>query len=289
MKINEIMKSPVVTCGENDTIARVRNLMLNKNVSRIIIIDRDEKPIGIITQKDIIRILNKSTPVWRRRSLDSVTVKNYMSKPLITESPEVDVINAVLKLKETGFSSLPIVSGNKLVGILSKTDIVQALPKLLDARIQVKQFMKTPVVTAKKTHSIHHIYDLMREHNISRVVIVERNSPIGIITASDLIFVKPKALITGLTERGEALREPEKITRTLSMNLGRVFILAEEIMSKDPIVVSENQSVLKAAEYMTRYNVSGLPVVDGSPNKILVGIITKRDIINHLAEVYAKK
>ncbi len=289
MRINEIMKTPVVTCSENDTLARVRNLMLNKNVTRIIIVDENNKPTGIITQKDIIRILNKSTPVWRRRSLDSVIVKNYMSKNLITEVQEADVMNAVLKLKETGFSSLPIVSDGKLVGILSKTDIVQALPKLLDSGIQVKRFMKTPVVTAKKSHSIHHIYDLIREHNISRVVIVEKNSPIGIITTTDLIFIKPKVFITGLTDKGEALREPEKIKRTLSRNPGTVFILAEEVMTRDPIVIPQNQSVLKAAEYMSRYNISGLPVIDDSSNKNLVGIITKRDIINHLIEVYTER
>ncbi len=288
MKISEIMKSPVVTCGENDTLARVRNLMLNKNVSRIIVVDRSEKPIGVITQKDIIRLLNKSTPLWRRRSLDSITVKNYMSKNLVTEVPEADVMDAVLKLKQTGFSALPIVSGSKLVGIISKTDIVEALPKLIDSGIQVKYFMKTPVVTAKKTHSIHHVYDLMREHNISRVVIAEKNIPVGIITATDIIFVKPKSLVTGLTDKGEALREPDKIKRTLSKSLETVFILAEEVMTRDPIVVSQNQSVLKAAEYMSRYKISGLPVVDDH-SKRLVGIITKRDIINHLAEVSVKK
>ncbi|MEM2109178.1 MAG: CBS domain-containing protein [Candidatus Odinarchaeota archaeon] len=288
MKINEIMKTPVIVCGENDTLARVRNLMLKQGVSRIIIVDAESKPVGLITQKDIIRILNKSTPVWRRRSLDSITVKNYMSKNLVTETPETDVMRAALKLKETGYSTLPIVSENKLVGIISKTDIVRALPSLIDSKIRVKEFMKTPVITAKKTHSIMHVYDLMVENNISRVVIAEKGIPVGIITAMDLVFLRQREFITGLTSKGESLRAPEKIKRTLSKNPSTVFVLAEEVMSRDPITVSQNQSVIKAAEYMTSYNIGGLPVVEGDTDKRLIGIITKRDIINHMVEVEAR-
>lgn len=282
MKIQEIMTTPVVVGNGTDTMARARNLMLRHNVSRIVVVENKGKPIGVITHKDMVNIINKNTPIWRRRTLDSVTIKNVMSTNLVTEAPEADVIEAVIKLKETGYSALPIVNRNKLVGILSKTDIIRALPSLIDRGVQVKAFMSRPVITAKTTHSILHIHDLMTEKNISRVVILEKDKPVGIITSKDLAYVKQRDLMTGLTEKGRQLDQAGKVRRTLYRYPGTLLLLSEEVMSRNLITVAQNQSVIKAAEYMTKHDIGGLPVLEDEETSRQVGIITKRDIINNM-------
>ncbi|MHA1754632.1 MAG: CBS domain-containing protein [Candidatus Odinarchaeia archaeon] len=281
MKVVEVMSSPVVACDKQDTIARVRNLMLKHQVGRIIIIDKNEKPVGILTQKDLVYSIKKSSPLWRRRPLDTILVKNIMSKKLVTITSNADILDAVSTLKKTAFSALPVVENNKLVGIITKTDIVRALPGFADSAIQVKRFMTKPAITAKPSHSVMYVYDLMVENNISRVIITHLEKPLGIITLKDIVFLSGGFLETGLNQSHTSFYASERIQKHHKPPVAKIRILAEEVMSQNLITVRENESIIKASELLIKNNIGGLPVLDEKGVK-LVGIITKRDIINKI-------
>ncbi|NPA62279.1 MAG: CBS domain-containing protein [Methanococci archaeon] len=118
--------------------------------------------------------------------------------------------------------------------------------------IPVSEVMSFPVITAKKNMSVYDIANIMTEHNIGAVVIVEDNKPVGILTERDIV------------------------KRVVSKNLKPKEVLAEEVMSKKIITIHQNASITEAAKIMARCGVKRLPVVkDGN----LMGIITQSDII----------
>ncbi len=128
---------------------------------------------------------------------------------------------------------------------------------------KVSTYMSTPVIAASPYDNLAHIRKLMIRHHIGRIVIVEGNKPVGIITKSDFI---------------RALFSRRRFTKPLEE------IKAEEVMTRDLITVDENRSIKAAAKLMVRKGVSGLPVT--SKDGDLVGIITLTDITRAYAERY---
>ncbi len=127
--------------------------------------------------------------------------------------------------------------------------------------IRISSYMTTPVITARPTDTLAHVRNLMLRHKIGRVIIVQGDKPVGIVTKTD--FVK----ILGFQRRKH--RPLDDITVT-------------EVMSRELIVVERTKSIKTAARIMIKHGISGLPVVDERGS--LVGIITLTDIVKAYAE-----
>ncbi len=132
--------------------------------------------------------------------------------------------------------------------------------------VKVLSYMSSPVIAASPYDNLAHIRNLMIRHHVGRIVIVEDNKPVGIITKNDFI---------------RALFSRRRYVKPLDE------IKAEEIMTRNIVVVEENKSIKNAAKLMLRYGVSGLPVV--SREGMLVGIITLTDLTRAYAERYQGK
>lgn len=127
---------------------------------------------------------------------------------------------------------------------------------------RVEEFMSSPVVAVKPSDTLSHVRRLMLRYRIGRVIVVDDSlRPIGIVTKSD--FVKVAA--------------SERLSKR-----GFDAIIVEEVMSRDPVVIPASRSIREAARLMLQHNVSGLPVVD--ENGVVVGVITKTDIVRAYAE-----
>ena len=130
---------------------------------------------------------------------------------------------------------------------------------------KVISIASTPVTVASPYDNLAYIRKLMLKHDISRVVIVEGDKPVGIVTKTDIV--------KNITSIAYA-KNPRALDE----------ILAEEVMSKKLIVISRNQDVRRAAELMLKHGISSLPVVN-SEGKLL-GIVTKTDVTRFYAETY---
>ena len=123
----------------------------------------------------------------------------------------------------------------------------------------------------------------MNIHKISRLVVVENNKPLGIVTIRDLLpvsflFRREKSpSILSKKVSSKYLEQQYIPTRVTSM------LVAKDVMMKEPITVSDKTDLADAAKIMTRNGISGLPVVN--PNNKLVGIVTKTDIVKALEKI----
>ncbi len=147
IKVSKIMTRNVITAMPGDSLLYVESLLIHNKISRIVI-QRNRIPVGIITYRDFVPA---KLPYWLSQSADPKEVENYKinspnefqvnqmnhllhfkavdimtSNPITIESDE-DVGVAVLLMIRNRISGLPVVKKSKLVGIITKADIVSAI------------------------------------------------------------------------------------------------------------------------------------------------------------------
>jgi len=249
--------------------------MVNNNISRVVIVDANNKPVGIITQRDIVDFLvaDKS-----RRGNEEIKAEEVMTKKLLTAKRKTPISNIAETMTKKGISSVIIVDDKgKLDGIVTKTDITKWCGAMRGA-YKVQEFMTAKTVTVKPSQSLFLIASLMAEHAISRVVVVadKENKPAGIITVADM------AIMSKLLKPAKVMKEekPLVVKGTIALPKNVHLLTARDIMTADPITVSKSADLADAAELMAKHKISGLPVTDKGK---LVGIITKSDIIRAVA------
>ncbi|MEM0233071.1 MAG: CBS domain-containing protein [Candidatus Nezhaarchaeales archaeon] len=254
----------VITALPYDSLAVVRELMVKHGISRVVIAE-DERPLGLVTKKDIIKFLALDDT---DRSLVEIPVSEVMSGNLVLVKPSLDVRTAANIMLESDISSLLVVDGERLLGIVTKTDICRYYAEHCKGVFKVRDFMTPQVIYVKPMHSLFRVMNLMVKNNISRVLVLsDDHKPIGVVTLTDLTFY---------TSSLRPVRHPTFETIPSSL-----ILTAEDIMTRDPITIQEDEDLCRAPELMLQKKISGLPVVD--ENGRLSGIITKSDIVKAVA------
>lgn len=136
--VGEIMTKDVLTVGPESSVMKAAKMMASRSVGSIVVVQRG-KPVGIVTERDL---LMKVMSADLRPS--KIPVKKIMSKPVITATPETDVLDAVRLMARHHIRRLPVVDGGKLVGIITTRDIMRISPELLEAN------MTQPMATGEK-------------------------------------------------------------------------------------------------------------------------------------------
>ncbi|CAE6487508.1 MAG: CBS domain-containing protein [Candidatus Nitrosotenuis sp.] len=150
LSVSEIMTPHVITVMPADSLLLVESLLVKHKISRIVV-ERNKRPVGIITNRDF---LPAKMPRWIRQFADPKEVEEYRLNPkpdefrmnqlsyilsfraedIMTANPVTvgaseDVSVAALLMIRNGISGLPVVSKSKLVGIITKSDIVNSIAK----------------------------------------------------------------------------------------------------------------------------------------------------------------
>lgn len=120
-------------------------------------------------------------------------VKEIMTTDVVTTNPDADVVYAFEKLMKHKISSLPVVEDDKLVGIITATDVGHNL--ILDKYelgTRVEEIMISPVVTVSPDDSLETVIKVMKEGVsssgiLNQLPVVENSKIIGIISDGDII------------------------------------------------------------------------------------------------------
>lgn len=116
----------------------------------------------------------------------SVQISDLMSFPVFTVAPDTTMKDVSLILRKKGCTGLPVVDGEKLVGVISRRDF-RKIKKESNLRSPVKAYMNTNVKSIEPGKSPVHATDLMVKHDIGRLPVVANGKIIGIITRSDIM------------------------------------------------------------------------------------------------------
>ena len=123
MKIESILatkSSNVITVGPDQSLREAVNLLAEHNIGVLIVVDEPGRPIGIISERDIIREAART-----KAALDQA-VSRVMTEDLITASPEDDLETVLQTMTARRFRHLPIMDQDRLIGVISIGDVVKA-------------------------------------------------------------------------------------------------------------------------------------------------------------------
>ena len=283
LKITEV-SNRAITLEPEKTLFDARNTLLRYNISRIVIA-RDNKALGIVTEKDISRVLYTES---QHRQLKEIRLDEVMSKDLITVNTEQNLKSCAKLMLEHKISSILVLDENGILnGIVTKSDLVDsyamhyAQRKLVEDLVE--QYMTKKVLTVAPDEPLHMALMLMTDNKISRVVLTRNRKPVGIITGRDLL---PISLLfgTGIYGQHWDIQEPVGARRREQIFIPsgiKAIFLASDVMKYDPVTITSDSDLAEVAHIMVRNRISGIPVVDS--DNILVGIITKTDIVKRLA------
>jgi CBS domain-containing protein len=117
MKLQEIMTQGVVTARADADLGSVAALMRDRNVGSVVIVDGDDRPAAMVTDRDLaIRGLADQRPL-------SEPIDGHASRPLVTGEPEMDLEEAAALMVQHRVRRLPVVANDELVGIVTLDDI----------------------------------------------------------------------------------------------------------------------------------------------------------------------
>lgn len=279
MKIKDMMSSPVYVVSPDETVARARNLMLRHKIGRLVIIE-ENKPIGIVTKKDISRRLNQAEPQWRRRPIDHIPVRKVMTESLITIFPDATTKQLAELMSENNIGGLPVVNNRgEVIGIVTKWDLIRYFSELALA-LKVKELKIEPALTVHRHHTISHILHELDVNSMDRAVVLEDNDmPVGIITSSNLAFTEMKSKTGGLPHKEIKMTRKESAAgRKQYRYISEVPLVAEDIMSTPLITVNSDDLATDAAGIMVKNRINGLPVLGNG----IMGILTGENIVKSI-------
>ena len=119
MKVGAAMRSPPITISAESPVSEAIDFMLANNIGSVIVV-KGEKPVGIITEKDVLNRL-----VGTRRDPRKTVAEEIMSSPLVTIGSERSLLEALNIMKSSEIRRLVVVEEGRIVGVLSERRVLE--------------------------------------------------------------------------------------------------------------------------------------------------------------------
>lgn len=191
--IRLIMTKSVVSVETSAKVGEAIRLMKENNVGGLPVVDEKNRVRGIITERDIAGLFADK--------ISGVRVAQLMSEKVITALPTTTIFEVEKTMTAQGFRRLPIISDNKVIGIITAMDIIRFFGsgevfKYLRSGT-IMQVLNTPaleiatkeVVTIKPSADVGQAAKIMRSKNIGAIPVVENDRLVGIITERDFFKI----------------------------------------------------------------------------------------------------
>ena len=150
MRAADVMTSEVITVGENASVQEAAKLMAEHGISAVPVVDRDTRVVGMVSEGDLLH--RAETGTERRRSWwleivastnqlageyvksHSGSVKDVMTRDVISVTEETTVADIAILLETNRIKRVPVLRDDRLVGIVSRANLVRALAMTINER-----------------------------------------------------------------------------------------------------------------------------------------------------------
>ena len=143
MRAVEVMTTKVITVGENASVADVAKLLAERGISAVPVVDKQNRVIGMVSEGDLLHRTETGTEKCRSWWLEmmastnqlagdyikshSANVKDVMTRDVISVSDTTPLADIAILLEANRIKRVPVVRDGKLVGIVSRANLVRAL------------------------------------------------------------------------------------------------------------------------------------------------------------------
>ena len=260
------MSSPVITVTPDTRLTEARRLM-DENKIRALPVIQEGVLVGIVTRRGLLRLdlSQLDLQAWQKTTfLSEIRVKEVMSAKPITASPSSLIPKVARVMLENKITAVPVVSDERLVGILTNSDMMRFIISECTSSKQkasVENVMTDEVVTIQEDTSLLEAHRLMGTMRIRSLPVFQDDQLVGLVTRTNLM--------SSDLPRVAARNNQELSFMVLTQPV-------EKIMSRDLITIRSDASITDAARLMLDYKIHCLPVLNAE-NK-LVGILTESDL-----------
>ncbi len=133
LMVRDLMSSEVETLGRNDQLALADDLMTQKRIRHLPVLDEEGELAGIVSQRDLFRgALSKALGYGtsqQEKMLSMLVVKEVMQTEVLTVEPGVPLAKAAALMWENKVGCLPVVENGKIVGIVTEGDFVAMIAR----------------------------------------------------------------------------------------------------------------------------------------------------------------
>ena len=273
----DLMNAPI-TIEKDVKISDLVKKLMDHKISRIIITHKG-KPIGIVSEKDLaLFLLDDKT----NRIMDEISIEEIV-KGLVMTSPNTTIKQCATTMLDEKISSLAISTGDKVQGVLTKTDLTKFYAENYVGKRTVGEFMTSVYSWAYADDPLYKVLSKMIRKKISRIILRNENDePVGVLSFKDLFKIalqsgnkktikeqKPNLSVTVFRKGFASESGFGKITQAGDMMTGKI------------ISVNYDDDLAKVCEILLDKKIHGAGVL--SARNRLIGIISKTDVVQAIA------
>ncbi len=200
---NRMTKNPV-TVSENTPVLEAGEIMRKQGFSRLPV-TRDGKLVGIVTDRDIMRVSPSPATTLSvfevNYLLSKLTLKDVMTRDPLTITPDATLEEAAVLMRDNEVGALPVVEGGKLLGIITESDIFDAFISLMGLR---EASSRVTLDIEDRVGVLAEITQIIKDRGINIVTMATMASPEG--RHGELILrldtKDPRPLVKELEARG---------------------------------------------------------------------------------------
>ena len=131
MKVRDLMTERVYSLQSNDDLIAARDLMWEHGIRHVPIVDEDLELVGLVSERDLAGArapVEAAMPLANAtESLQQRTTGEIMTRDVFTVEAEDDVRQAAQVMYENKYGCLPVISGRKLIGVITEADFVRLM------------------------------------------------------------------------------------------------------------------------------------------------------------------
>ena len=253
--VRDLMHHGLLTCRPNATLGQVAVLLNLNHIHALIVADRDDRAVGIISDYDLLAGEWLSRDTEGLAVMRKLTAADLMSKPVDSVEANMPLSEAVNELINKDVSRLLVTDKGKPVGVISISDFIASIAREEEPKRDiVGDVMSDAILVCRDKTPIHSAARTMTQAGWRSVLVVDaRGKPVGVVSGKDLLpFVK------------------DGVGKNLTVS---------QVMHP-PLTIDFHASLHEAAEKMIQNHHHRLVVVDdANPEAFPLGIISSFDIV----------
>ncbi|HOW14847.1 MAG: CBS domain-containing protein [Methanosarcina sp.] len=260
MIVSEIMSEGPVSIKEGDFVTHARQLMRDRFLRGIVVVDEGNRLVGMLNDQDIMNVTSTRS---------NVTVSGY-ARQSPTVTPDMDVVKAAKLMVQSKQNRVPVVKSTTdrtVVGVLSDVDILRnvELPRTVSKSID--SIMTKKVKTCSPDERISRVWNYMIETDYTGIPVVsDKGNPIGMITRRDIL----KSGILRMSIEDERASRPNESPKV------------EKIMSTPAYTLSESDSIKNAIEMVVKRDIGRVTIVNEQGK--ISGIADRQDLLESIVK-----
>ena len=267
------------TIKYESSLADVLKKIIDEKKSRILVTENGIVT-GLVSEKDLGLFLLTDES---QRKLDAIPLSQIFKK-IISVDEKTSLQQCAQMMLTNNIGSLVVTSNNKVVGILTKTDLVRYFTKTHPNEKIVGEYMSPYYAWQYSDTSLNKVVLKMIDDKISRIILRNHDeTPVGIVTFRDLFN-----LALRLGEQDDVLDNSDPLISVIFPRKGFVSesgfgasTKVDEVMSKTIVSVDYDDDLAKTGKLLLEKDINGAGVLSGHGN--IIGIISKTDIVKALA------